>query len=247
LETNSFHSAGFGGTSNNLIRIEDINASQFILTGIFLVCIHLIIVNFAGMKNGLSHITVILASLLFFHSSIFAQSTTKNHSSPLYQIGLLSPKTGGAYLIKSTPTLSALVLLSPDCPMSVNYTKTLNDMQQQFGNSIQVMGILPGNTYKDATVFNFAEEYHLRFPLYVDKKMHLSRQLKGEVTPEVFLLDAQGQLVYRGAIDNWLAGIGQKRQKPTEHYLLDAINQSLLGLAVSIPYVKAQGCILNDY
>jgi hypothetical protein len=77
--------------------------------------------------------------------------------------------------------------------------------------------------------------------------MHISRLLKGEVTPEVFLLDAQGQLLYHGAIDNWLAGIGQKRQKPNEHYLLDAINQSLLGQAVSIPYVKAQGCILNDY
>jgi len=212
-----------------------------------LVCIHVIIVNFAGMKNGLYHIAMILASLLFFHSSIFAQSKTKNRSSPLYQIGLLSPKTGGAYLAKSTPTLSALVLLSPDCPMSINYTKTLNDMQQQFGNSVQVMGILPGKTYKDSTILDFAASYHLQFPLYVDKKMQLSRQLKGEVTPEVFLLDAQGRLLYHGAIDNWLAGIGQKRQKPNEHYLLDAINQSLLGLAVSIPYVKAQGCILNDY
>ena len=190
---------------------------------------------------------MILASLLFFHSSIFAQSKIQNRSSPLYQIGLLSPKTGGAYLAKSTPTLSALVLLSPDCPMSINYTKTLNDMQQQFGNSVQVMGILPGKTYKDSTILDFAAAYHLQFPLYVDKKMQLSRQLKGEVTPEVFLLDAQGRLLYHGAIDNWLAGIGQKRQKPNEHYLLDAINQSLLGLAVSIPYVKAQGCILNDY
>jgi hypothetical protein len=199
------------------------------------------------MKNGLSHITVILASLLFFHSSIFTQSKTKNRSSPLYQVGLLSPKTGGMFLNASSPKLSALVLLSPDCPMSVNYTKTLNEIQLQFGNSIQVMGILPGKTYKDSNILDFAAAYRLQFPLYVDKKMHLSRQLKGEVTPEVFLLDAQGQLVYRGAIDNWLAGIGQKRQKPTEHYLLDAINQSLLGLAVSIPYVKAQGCILNDY
>jgi hypothetical protein len=199
------------------------------------------------MKKGLSHITVILASLLFFHSSIFAQSKTKNRSSPLYQIGLLSPKTGGMFLNANSPKLSALVLLSPDCPMSINYTKTLNDMQQQFGNSVQVMGILPGKTYKDSTILDFAAAYHLRFPLYLDKKMHVSRLLKGEVTPEVFLLDAQGQLLYHGAIDNWLAGIGQKRQKPNEHYLLDAINQSLLGQTVSIPYVKAQGCILNDY
>ena len=199
------------------------------------------------MKNGLRHIMVILVSLLFFHSSIFAQSKTKNRSSPLYQIGLLSPKTGGMFLNPSSPKLSALVLLSPDCPMSINYTKTLNDMQQQFGNSVQVMGILPGKTYKDSTILDFAEEYRLQFPLYLDKKMNISRLLKGEVTPEVFLLDAQGHLLYHGAIDNWLAGIGQKRQKPNEHYLLDAINQSLLGQAVSVPYVKAQGCILNDY
>lgn len=235
------------GQAITLFASKDINASQYTLTGIFLGCIHAIIVNFAGMKNGLRPITMILASLLFFHSNIFAQSKTKNRSSPLYQIGLLTPKTGGTFLKASSPKLSALVLLSPDCPMSINYTKTLNDMQQQFGNSVQVMGILPGKTYKDSAILDFASAYHLRFPLYVDKKMHISRLLKGEVTPEVFLLDAQGQLLYHGAIDNWLAGIGQKRQKPSEHYLLDAINQSLLGKAVSVPYVKAQGCILNDY
>ena len=199
------------------------------------------------MKNGLNHIAMILASLLFFQSSIFAQTKTKNRSSPLYQIGLLSPKTGATFLNASSPKLSALVLLSPDCPMSINYTKILNDMQQQFGDTVQVMGILPGKTYKDSTILDFAAAYRLQFPLYVDKKMHISGLLKGEVTPEVFLLDAKGQLVYHGAIDNWLAGIGQKRQKPNEHYLLDAINQSLLGQTVSIPYVKAQGCILNDY
>lgn len=190
---------------------------------------------------------MILASLHGFHSDVFAQSKNKNFLSALHQIHLMSPKTGVSFLKTSTPNLSALVLLSPDCPMSVNYTKTLNDLQQQFGDTIQVMGILPGMTYEDSTILGFAKAYGLRFPLYVDKKMRISRLLKGEVTPEVFLLDAEGQLVYHGAIDNWLAGIGQKRQKPNEHYLLDAIHQSLLGQTVSIPYVKAQGCILNDY
>lgn len=199
------------------------------------------------MKNGLFHVTIIMASLLVIKSNIFAQTKTKNSLSALHQIRIMSPKTGASYLTGSPPKLSALVLLSPDCPMSVNYTKTLNDLQQRFGDTIQVMGILPGATYRDSTILHFAEEYHLQFPLYVDKKMHLSRQLKGEVTPEVFLLDAKGHLLYHGAIDNWLAGIGQKRQKPNEHYLLDAINQSLLGQTVSIPYVKPQGCILNDY
>ena len=199
------------------------------------------------MKNRLFCIMMILASLPGFHSNGFAQSKTKVYVSVLHQIRIMSPKTGGSFLNASSPKFFALVLLSPDCPMSVNYTKTLNGLQQQFGDTLQVMGILPGMTYEDSTILGFAKEYGLRFPLYVDKKMHLSRKLQGEVTPEVFLLDADGQLVYHGAIDNWLAGIGQKRQKPNEHYLLDAINQSLLGQTVSIPYVKAQGWILNDY
>jgi hypothetical protein len=199
------------------------------------------------MKNGMFYIAMILAPLLGFHSNIFAQPKTNNYLSVLHQIRLMSPKTGESFLKGSSPNLSALVLLSPDCPMSVNYTKTLNDMQEQFGTSLQLLGIFPGSTYEDATILGFAKSYRLRFPLYVDTKMQLSRKLKGEVTPEVFLLDADGRLVYHGAIDNWLVGIGQKRQKPSEHYLLDAINQSLLGQAVSIPYVKAQGCILNDY
>lgn len=199
------------------------------------------------MKVRLIHATFIFASLFWFHTIIFAQSKSKQYLSILNQMRQLSPVTGETFLTEAKHNYFALVLLSPDCPMSISYTKTLNDIQDQFGDTIQVMGILPGMTYKDSTILNFSTEYGLRFPLYVDKKMHISKRLQGEVTPEVFLLDSDGLLVYHGAIDNWLAGIGQKRQKPTEHYLLDAINQSLLGLVVSIPYVKAQGCILNDY
>jgi hypothetical protein len=96
-------------------------------------------------------------------------------------------------------------------------------------------------------VKGFTASYRLNFPLYVDKKMSLTRYLEGEVTPEVYLFNSNGQLVYRGAIDNWLVDLGQKKQKPDQHYLLNAITQTLSGELVRLPFVKAQGCILNDY
>ena len=142
---------------------------------------------------------------------------------------------------------SLLVLLSPECPMCINYTSLLRKIENKYGESLQVVGLIPGKTYNDSVVMNFTNSYELEFPVYVDSTLQLSRYLKGEVTPEAYLFDQSGQLVYRGALDNWLSSPGKKRVRADQHYLLDAIEQTLQGHLVALSYVKPQGCLLNEY
>lgn len=144
-------------------------------------------------------------------------------------------------------TLTLLVLLSPECPMCVSYTQLLKKTKTKYGDDLQLIGLVPGRSYKDPVLQEFAESYALNFPIYVDKKFRIVSYLKGEVTPECFLFDKDGRLVYSGAIDNWLADLGKKRPHADQHYLLDAIEQSLSYRPVVLPFVKAQGCLLNEY
>jgi len=77
--------------------------------------------------------------------------------------------------------------------------------------------------------------------------MKLTKLLRAEVTPEAFLFDSSGTCIYRGAIDNWLVEIGKKKIKADEHFLQNAIEQTLRGEQVAINFIKAQGCLLNEY
>lgn len=143
--------------------------------------------------------------------------------------------------------LNLIVLLSPECPMSVNYTLTLKQIHEKFGDQLQITGIIPGRTVKDEAVVRFASDYRLSFPMLSDKDLLLVRMIKGEVTPEAFLFNEDGDLVYSGAIDNWLTELGKKKQKPDKFFLLDAVQNTINGIPVSDRYIKAQGCLVNDY
>ena len=149
--------------------------------------------------------------------------------------------------INNSTKMKLLVLLSPECPMSVNYTLTLNQINEKFREQLDITGIIPGRTWKDETVIRFSSDHKLEYPLLVDKELWITRMIKGEVTPEVFLFNAEGELVYSGAIDNWLTELGKKKQKPDAFYLRDAIEATQTGMPVRVRYVKAQGCLVNDY
>lgn len=88
-------------------------------------------------------------------------------------------------------------------------------------------------------------EYDLPFTAIADTDKKLTDNLQATVTPEVFLLDDQGHILYQGAIDNWFAAVGQQRQVITEHYLEDALDSFLSGGVVKTSKTNAVGCIIE--
>jgi hypothetical protein len=158
-----------------------------------------------------------------------------------------SPQQKAETTIGHSGKLNLLVLISPECPMSINYTLTLNQLQEQYARELSITGLIVGSSYSDETIKQFAASYKISYPLLVDRKKEIALTLKGEVTPEVYLFDQSGRCVYRGAIDNWLMTLGKKKQKPDRFYLADAIRQAVKGEPIPTAYVKAQGCALNEY
>jgi len=180
-------------------------------------------------------------------SSSFGQDRTGLHLSTLYKEKLWSPQIQSHVNITNPKHPVVLVLLSPDCPMCISYTQLLKRIRTKYDQEIELIGIIPGRTYQDSVVLKFVDKYELNFPVYVDKKLKVSKYLKAELTPECFLFDQKGMLVYSGAIDNWLTDLGKKRLQADQHYLLDALSQTHSGIPLLFSYVKPQGCLLNEY
>jgi peroxiredoxin len=140
---------------------------------------------------------------------------------------------------------AVFVFLAPDCPLSQSYTSTLNDIHAQFeAQHIEVYGVFAG-ARASAGADEFAKTYRLRFPVLQDQDFRMANFLGAQQTPEAFLLDAAGSIVYSGAIDNRAPELGQQRTVITAMYLLDALN-SLVGHRHSPNRrIPAVGCFIE--
>ncbi len=86
-----------------------------------------------------------------------------------------------------------------------------------------------------------AKEHGYRFPYVVDPTSEVARAFGATRTPEAFLFDAQGKLVYHGAIDD----NAEKPQEVKKTYLADALAAVVQGTAVPVPETKAFGCSIK--
>ena len=151
------------------------------------------------------------------------------------------------HILLDEKPLSLFIFLSPECPLCQNYTKTVNELQQKFKQQVNVYGIVPGNAYSIKEVVAFEKTYLTSFKILIDKQQQLTRYLKAAVTPQAILLDSKGNLMYTGAVDDWVQAPGKKKIQATKHYVEDAIEQTLKQAPVKIQKMKAFGCKINDY
>jgi hypothetical protein len=155
----------------------------------------------------------------------------------LWQLSFAQPGKG----------LRIYVFLSPECPLCQNYTRTLNQLEQQYAGNVSFYGIIPGKTWKPADITSFKEKYHITFPMQVDSDLHLCHSLHATTTPEAILMTANNTIVYQGAIDNWYKTLGRAQNHPTQNYLHDAIDYTLRHETPPVRKTVPVGCLINDF
>jgi hypothetical protein len=86
-----------------------------------------------------------------------------------------------------------------------------------------------------------AKQRGMKYPYVVDATSEMARAFGASATPEAFLFDAEGKLVYHGTIDD----NAHEPQKVTARYLEDALNAVIGGKAVAVQETKALGCSIK--
>ncbi|MEZ4916558.1 MAG: thioredoxin family protein [Chitinophagales bacterium] len=86
-----------------------------------------------------------------------------------------------------------------------------------------------------------AEAQNYTMPYLVDESSKLANAFGAKTTPHVFLFNADGVLVYKGAIDD----NSKSRNEVKEWYLNTALKQLASGREITTPESAAKGCSIK--
>ena len=138
-----------------------------------------------------------------------------------------------------------VVFMGVECPLVKLYATRLQQIQNEFGgDKIEVVGVNSNQQDSIAEMQHFARTYELEFKLLKDPGNRVADQFKASRTPEVFLLNDELRVVYHGAIDDQYT-YGVQKSEVKNHYLRDALRQSLDGKTIETAYVEPVGCIIG--
>lgn len=135
------------------------------------------------------------------------------------------------------------VFLSTECPVANGYTTTLNELSTKFPEQLEFYGVVSDPSVTRTQAAKHFTEYKATFPVLFDASGLLTAALKPSHVPQAFVLDRDGRLVYRGAIDNAWEAVGRRRPKAEKHYLADAIAAAVDGKAVAVAETTPVGCL----
>ena len=137
-----------------------------------------------------------------------------------------------------------IAFLSSECPVSCAYSKPLSDIHKRLQpHGLELIGVVTNPAIKtDAELKKFAREYDLAFPVARDRKFLASLGLKAKFTPEVFVLDSNLVIRYRGRIDDQYYARLKKNARVSAHDLDQALGEIMSGRPVSVSATFPIGC-----
>lgn len=83
-------------------------------------------------------------------------------------------------------------------------------------------------------------KWHMDYPVLLDESGEVGRAYGATNTPQLFVIDARGALVYKGALDN--APLGKVPAEGHLIYVNDALAQVAAGRPVEVAETKPYGC-----
>jgi peroxiredoxin len=144
-----------------------------------------------------------------------------------------------------------LMWFSPDCPFVVKHydrenMQTFNTMKDEYAEKGVVF--LAVNSAKAEHPYGKPErsreragEWDMNWPILMDPSGKVGKMYNAKRTPEMYVIDADGMLVYHGAIDNDSSGRGIG----DVNYVEKALDETLAGETVTTPKTTAYGCTVK--
>ena len=136
---------------------------------------------------------------------------------------------------------AVIIFVATKCSVSNAYNDRMEKLAQDYkARGINVIGINSNNTEPAAEVKSHAGEKHLTFTILKDDGNKIADRLGATRTPEAYVLDAGGKLVYHGRIDN-----SQNTANITSNDLREALDELLGGKSVTKTGGAAFGCTIK--
>jgi peroxiredoxin len=136
---------------------------------------------------------------------------------------------------------AVIIFVATKCPVSNAYNDRMEKLAQDYkAKGINVIGINSNNTEPASEVKSHASEKHLSFAILKDDGNKIADRLGATRTPEAYVIDRSGKLVYHGRIDN-----SQNSANITANDLREALDELLAGKQVTKTGGAAFGCSIK--
>ena len=141
------------------------------------------------------------------------------------------------------PPATVLVVTCNHCPYVIAWNPRLRAVAEDYSpRGVRLLAINANDADRfpadsPAAMKRFVDDQSWPFPYLHDASQEVARALDAEVTPHVFVLDADQRLRYHGAPD-------ADHEDPSQNasYLRDALDAVLAGSAPSTDETRARGC-----
>jgi len=149
---------------------------------------------------------------------------------------------------------SVAFFVATDCPVSNGYAPEIQRICREYtargvGCSLiyEDVDAVPHNPKLAQQVRAHLDDFkYSGIPAALDEDRGAANLAKASITPTAVVMNRDGELRYRGRIDNLYAALGKTRQQVTSHDLRDALDAVLAARPVPHPETEAIGCFITD-
>lgn len=134
-----------------------------------------------------------------------------------------------------------LMFIATQCPVSNAYNERMVELQKDYSSKgVTFVGINANKQEGMEEIKAHAKEHGFDFPVLKDWNNVIADQLGASVTPEIYVLNSNLELLYHGRIDD-----SQREGKVSSKDLRVSLDKILSGKPVETQETKAFGCTIK--
>lgn len=182
-------------------------------------------------------------------AAVALAGTGRSGSSGTGQVGAVIPAFSSSATDNTTfhsadhkEQVLVVAFLGVECPLANLYAPSLAELAKHYqGKSVAFIAV--NSNAQDTLEQTRAQARNngLTFPVLKDAGNVVADLFGAERTPEVFVLDAQRTVRYRGMLDDQY-GYRERRSAPTKKYVANAVDALLKSETVPLAETQVQGC-----
>lgn len=152
----------------------------------------------------------------------------------------LQCQTGKTHTLTDVKEKAVVVVFTCNrCPVAIDFEDSLIQFATDYkGKDVKLIAVNVNAGEDAAAAKSRAEEKGFNFPYLKDEGAEWAKAFGAKVTPHVFILDGDRQIVYTGAF-------ADKAKDAEKTYVRDAVDAVLAGKEVETKTSKAFGCGIN--
>jgi peroxiredoxin len=134
-----------------------------------------------------------------------------------------------------------IMFIATQCPVSNGYNGRMVELFKDYNSKgVSFIGINSNKQENLEEVRTHSKDHGFDFPVLKDWNNVIADKLQASVTPEIYVLNSEMEILYHGRIDD-----SQRENRVTSKDLRSALDRILSGSAPEVTETKAFGCSIK--